>query len=73
MGTRKNLLAAAFVGLFFQVACGVKGDPVPPERPAELGRGKPSFKRAAERVKVVPQPKDPLEETDDDEDDEGER
>ena len=28
--------------------CGVKGDPLPPERPPELGRGKPSYSRATE-------------------------
>lgn len=36
-------------------ACGVKGDPVPPQRPTELGRGRPTYKRATERVKVQPQ------------------
>lgn len=30
------------------VGCGVKGDPLPPESPVELGRGKPSYIRATE-------------------------
>lgn len=30
--------------------CGVKGDPLPPEKPAELGRGRPSYKRATEGI-----------------------
>jgi hypothetical protein len=28
--------------------CGVRGDPIPPGTPAELGRGKPNYKRATE-------------------------
>lgn len=47
-------------------ACGVKGDPLPPERPAELGRGRPTYKRAAERVKVVPTVEEETDEEDDD-------
>ena len=70
MGTHKNTFGIVFLYLLIQVGCGVKGDPLPPERPAELGRGKPTYKRAAERVKIVPKPKDPLEVPE--EDDEGE-
>lgn len=32
--------------------CGVKGDPLPPERPPELGRGRPTYRRATEKIKV---------------------
>lgn len=32
------------------IGCGVKGDPLPPERPPELGRGKPSYIRATEGI-----------------------
>lgn len=32
--------------------CGVKGDPLPPQRPSEIGRGRPTYRRATERVKV---------------------
>ena len=32
--------------------CGVKGDPLPPEKPAELGRGRPTYKRATEGLKI---------------------
>ena len=35
--------------------CGVKGDPLPPERAAEMGRGRPTYRRATERVRVAPQ------------------
>ncbi|MBX7230608.1 MAG: hypothetical protein K1X29_00850 [Bdellovibrionales bacterium] len=34
------------------LSCGVKGDPLPPLKPSELGRGRPTFKRAAETIKV---------------------
>jgi len=38
--------------LFLMVsACGVKGDPLPPEKPADIGRGRPTFKRATEPLK----------------------
>lgn len=36
------------ITLFALSACGVKGDPVPPGTPAELGRGQPTYKRATE-------------------------
>lgn len=49
----KNILLwTAFASL--PTACGVKGDPVPPDRPAELGRGRPTYRRATEKLKVVP-------------------
>lgn len=38
--------------LFALTACGVKGDPLPPEKPSELGRGRPTYKRATEGIKV---------------------
>ena len=31
--------------------CGVKGKPLPPLEPAEIGRGVPTYKRAAEQAK----------------------
>ncbi len=36
----KSLL---LVAICFQVACGVKGKPLPPLQPAHLGRGEPTF------------------------------
>ena len=36
-------------------ACGVKGDPVPPERAAYIGRGRPTFKGGTEGIKVQQQ------------------
>lgn len=51
--------------------CGVKGDPVPPGTAAELGRGKPSYRRATEPLAfpIVPPPTDKS----DDEDEKKER
>jgi hypothetical protein len=42
-------------GLF--AACGVKGKPLPPLEPAEIGRGAPTYKRAAQQAKpeIVPE------------------
>lgn len=54
--------------LFAVAACGVKGDPLPPEKPVELGRGRPTYKRATEGLKIE-QNKDSSAD-DEDEDDE---
>lgn len=32
--------------------CGVKGDPLPPEKPVDLGRGRPTYKRATEGIEI---------------------
>ena len=32
----------------FIAGCGVKGDPVPPETPAEIGSGRPTFAQPPE-------------------------
>ena len=34
------------------LGCGVKGDPLPPEKPADIGRGRPTYKRATEDLKL---------------------
>ena len=58
-----------FLGVFvLQLACGVKGDPLPPESPVEIGRGRPTYKKASEEVSL---PELPVTE-DDDEEEEGE-
>ena len=40
------------------LSCGVKGKPLPPLEPVEIGRGAPTYKRAAEASKpqTVPTP-----------------
>ena len=40
--------ALAALLTWMMVGCGVKGDPVAPGTPAELGRGQPTYKRATE-------------------------
>ena len=54
----------------FAVSCGVKGDPVPPGTPAELGRGKPSYRRATEPLAfpVVPPPSEKSEDENENQD-----
>lgn len=47
----KSLLIACGVWL---AGCGVKGDPLPPEKPADIGRGRPTYKRATEDLKIQP-------------------
>ena len=38
-----------------QFGCGVKGDPLPPEKPTSLGRGRPNFTRAVKDISVRPE------------------
>ena len=55
MTTLHKILASFFVLAAIQ-GCGVKGRPLPPEKPAELGRGKPTFTRTTEdfRFRNIP-------------------
>lgn len=53
----KTLISALF-GIILAVAsvgCGVKGDPVPPEKAPELGRGQPSYQKATRGIRVRPE------------------
>ena len=45
------VLLAAVILTVTAVSCGVKGKPLPPLEPAEIGRGAPTYKRAAEQAK----------------------
>lgn len=67
MNWLKSLLIFS-VTLAWLNACGVKGDPLPPERPADLGRGRPTYKRATEKIKIENTRPVPDEEDDEDED-----
>jgi hypothetical protein len=46
---------AVSVGLFAAVTlgCGVKGKPLPPLDPAQIGRGAPTYKRTAEQARPI--------------------
>lgn len=68
MGNWRKYLLILLVPWF--EGCGVKGDPVPPERPPLLGRGRPTYRRATEKVKVQKQQDVIEEDTSDDEDSE---
>lgn len=47
--------------------CGVKGDPLPPEKPVEVGRGRPTYKRATEGLRVKDKRRHTTEEDEQDE------
>lgn len=36
------------IALLGNISCGVRGDPVPPKIPVELGRGQPTYRGATE-------------------------
>ena len=40
-GTFKGIVL--LLGILISGGCGIKGDPLPPEKPAVLGRGQPTF------------------------------
>lgn len=42
--------SAQFLSLFLLLGCGVKGDPMPPEKPPFIGRGEQTYKRATEEI-----------------------
>jgi len=42
--------------VFCALGCGVRGDPLPPELPPEIGRGRPSYQRAGEDLRLSAPP-----------------
>lgn len=54
MNSRRNPVKTSLIlfAIFVLSACGVKGDPLPPERPVELGRGRPTYRRATEGIRI---------------------
>lgn len=53
MNWQKLFVTSSFIWAFvFLVGCGVKGDPVPPTRPADLGRGRPTYRRATKGISI---------------------
>ena len=42
---------------FFNVQCGVKGKPLPPETPREIGIGKPQYKGVDKALKELDEKK----------------
>lgn len=45
-----SVLSALFI--IFASGCGVKGDPVPPDKPPEIGRGQPTYRKATEKIQL---------------------
>jgi hypothetical protein len=66
---RALVVIASLVGLS---ACGVKGDPLPPEKPVEIGRGRPTYKKATEGIRIDKAKHEPDRDADKDEDEETE-
>lgn len=72
MNCSKKLKTIKLIGLalafLFAAACGVKGDPMPPEKPIEIGRGRPTYKKATEGIRIEKaKPAESEEEEDDEE------
>ncbi len=42
------LLAVCVTQSLLTMGCGVRGEPLPPTTPPEIGRGQPTFRRATE-------------------------
>jgi predicted small lipoprotein YifL len=70
---RKLFSLAVFTIILWITGCGVKGDPLPPEKPTELGRGRPTYKRATEGIAIEKSkaPRSKGDEEEEEEDDEG--
>lgn len=64
MASLKNVIF--FSVLILTSSCGVKGDPVPPQAPSPIGRGKPSYSKATMTLpgKKMPEEKDWVDEED---------
>jgi len=68
MNWPRNLLICS--ALATVAGCGVKGDPLPPDKPAYIGRGRPTYKRATEKLKIeATKPAGTKQKTDEEEDD----
>lgn len=44
-----SLIRIALLSLYL-VGCGIRGDLVPPSKPSDIGRGRPTYKRATENL-----------------------
>lgn len=52
MKRQKTFFSIVILIFLFQNACGVKGKPLPPEKPVPIGTGKYNYKKATEGIKV---------------------
>lgn len=60
------------IGLIGFCGCGVKGDPMPPEKPAHIGQGNPNYRRATKGIKLEKLYPEENEELENEGDEEGE-
>ena len=67
------LLLPLLAAVLYVTGCGVKGDPLPPEKPVELGRGRPTYKRATEGMAIEKNKPARAKPADDDEEDDDEQ
>ena len=68
---QKMLKTSWIAILFSMLGCGVKGDPLPPEQPAQIGRGQPTYQKATEKIQLQKySPADDQEKEDKESDDE---
>lgn len=65
-----RVILAGAIGVL--CGCGVKGDPLPPEKPLEIGRGRPTYKKATEGIRIDKSKTEPDRDADKDEDEETE-
>ena len=51
---KKILIVNVLIATIFLLVtgCGVKGDPVAPAKPPELGRGQPTYRKATEKIQL---------------------
>lgn len=63
-----KVLIAFILLSVFMAGCGVKSDPLPPLGEEKIGRGKPTFRKAAKKISIPATPAD----ANDDEEDEDE-
>lgn len=54
----KRLFPFFFLALGFLISCGVKGRPLPPLTPREIGYGKPQYKGANQAVDLKEETED---------------
>lgn len=79
MNSRKKPITIDLIGVVMLAAvcvtlsaCGVKGDPLPPEKPMDIGRGRPTYKKATEGLRIDKAKQEPDRDADKDEDEETE-
>ena len=60
LGLKIVVRMGLYGGAWLLLGCGVRGDPIPPGYPAELGRGRPTYQQPKNRLqpRALPSSKD---------------